>query len=188
MAPAKGRFAKSGTQTAKFVTARENCAGRIFVILPKRIITTMAKSGDKGKRGEREFCRELREWGFGAIRSAQVTGVKEHSESADIITSLDDYLRFEVKRGYEDTSVTSAQFEKWSRKALDETPDDKETVLAWRKNRQPWRIFIVTEIPFHWKMFISVDRFVNYLSTKIWLDDYSVPDPSSWKTTGTFGG
>lgn len=148
----------------------------------------MADSSSKGKRGERELCRELREAGFGAIRSAQVTGSKEHSHSADIITSLDPILRFEVKRGYEDVYITSKKFEEWRQKACEETPVHKLPVLAWRKNRQPW-VFFSLERGDHTraKMVVGVEGFVDMLSSKqVNIDKMLVKDPSTWKTTDTF--
>ena len=147
----------------------------------------MAKSGAKGKRGEREFCQKLREHGFGAIRSGQVAGVKNFDESADIITSLDDVLRFEIKRGYEDTYFTSKQFERWVNKAIKETPDHKTPVLAWRKNRQPWVIYTIQRHVPGFLVSKSVKNFVFVLSGEYNLQRFYVDDPETWKTTGTFG-
>jgi len=149
----------------------------------------MANSDSKGKRGERQLCRKLREHGFGAIRSAQVTGAKDHSHSADIITSLDPILRFEVKRGYEDTSITSKKFNDWRRKAVAETPTDKFPVLAWRKNRQPWVLFLLGRGEYcSARMYVGLEAFVDalYMIVAEPLPDYKVEDPSTWKTTDTF--
>lgn len=149
----------------------------------------MANSKNKGDRGERQLCRKLREHGFGAIRSAQVTGAKDHSHSADIITSLDPEIRFEVKRGYEDTSIASKKFDGWRKKAVGETPADKIPVLAWRKNRQPWVFFILARGE-HCRARINVglDAFVYAIPMMLAcpLANYEVEDPSSWKTTDTF--
>jgi len=149
----------------------------------------MANSDSKGKRGERQLCRKLREHGFGAIRSAQVTGAKDHSHSADIITSLDPEMRFEVKRGYEDTSIASKKFDQWRRKATEETPMDKYPVLAWRKNRQPWIFFILARgehCAAH--MNVGLESFFDRLPMMLpcRLSELKVEDPSTWKTTDTF--
>lgn len=147
----------------------------------------MAKSDSKGKRGERELCRELRQYGFGAIRSAQVTGTKDHSGSADIITSIET-VRFEVKRGYEDVSFTSAKFDRWLDKICEETDVEKRPILAWRKNRQPW-VFIDPSHGPGLQVLRSFDEFITHLN-KLYgsyaVDGFKVEDPSSWKTTDTF--
>jgi len=148
----------------------------------------MAKSDSKGKRGERQLCRKLREKGFGAIRSAQVTGTKDHSDSADIITSLDSEIRFEVKRGYEDTSITSKKFDQWRQKAVGETPRDKYPILAWRKNRQPWVFFLLGSGK-HCvaEMMVGIEAFVDEIDLHIGgTESYKVEDPSTWKTTADF--
>ena len=148
----------------------------------------MPNSDRKGKAGERELCRKLREHGFGAIRSAQVTGAKDHSHSADIITSLDPILRFEVKRGYEDTSITSKKFDQWRHKAVNETPRDKYPILAWRKNRQPW-VFFLLGANEHCvaEMMVGIEAFIVNIAIHIGgTEAYKVEDPSTWKTTDTF--
>jgi Holliday junction resolvase len=149
----------------------------------------MANSDRKGKAGERELCRKLREKGFGAIRSAQVTGAKDHSDSSDIITSLDREIRFEVKRGYEDASITSKKFDQWRLKAVNETPPEKYPVLAWRKNRQPWVFFVLARGEHcRARMMVGIDAFVDalYMMVSPRLSEYRVDDPSTWKTTDTF--
>jgi len=148
----------------------------------------MANSDRKGKEGERELCRKLREKGFGAIRSAQVTGAKDHSHSADIITSLDPIIRFEVKRGYEDVSIASKKFDQWRRKAVEETPSDKYPILAWSKNRQPCVFFILGSGE-HCvaEMIVGIDAFVDEIALHVGgTEPYKVDDPSTWKTTDTF--
>lgn len=148
----------------------------------------MANSDSKGKRGEREFCRKLREHGFGAIRSAQVTGTRKHSGSADVITSIDS-VRFEVKRGYEDVDITSKKFAEWIVKADEETPVEKLPVLAWRKNRQPWRFYLITA-GVGLDVTVGIEDFIEAMNEKFGsyaVKGYEVDDPSNWKTTGTFG-
>jgi len=148
----------------------------------------MPNSDRKGKAGERELCRKLREHGFGAIRSAQVTGAKDHSHSADIITSLDPIIRFEVKRGYEDASIASKKFDQWRQKAVEETPSDKYPILAWRKNRQPW-IFFLLGSGEHCvaEMMVGIEAFIAEIALHIGgTEAYKVEDPSTWKTTDTF--
>lgn len=147
----------------------------------------MANSDSKGKRGERELCRKLREEGFGAIRSAQVTGAKDHSGSADIITSID-MVRFEVKRGYEDVSITSQKFDDWCEKARKETPTEIRPILAWRKNRQPWVFFDFRSGP-GLRVLRGIHEFVVHLKKRFGsaaVDSFTVDDPSTWKTTDTF--
>jgi len=149
----------------------------------------MPQSADKGRRGERELCRKLRGLGFGATRSAQVAGFKNYDESADIITSIDP-VRFEVKRGYEDVSITSQQFEEWIEKAKKETPteDGVHPVLAWRKNRQPWVFFHAGgNAGLH--LLRGAEEFNEYLQQLLGaqaVEDYMVSEPGSWKTTDKF--
>ena len=109
----------------------------------------MPNSTRKGKRGERQFCRDMRELGFGAYRSAQHMGVSRLDGSADVITSIEP-IRFEIKNGYNDVSPWSAQFHKWIEKAKDETPEGKHWVIAWSPDRAislegDW--LIVYEVP-----------------------------------------
>lgn len=147
----------------------------------------MANSDSKGKRGERELCRKLRKLGFGAIRSAQVSGVRNYDDSADIITSID-AVRFEVKRGYEDVSITSKQFDDWLEKARAETPDDKLAILAWRKNRQPW-LFFDSFTALELRVLRDIGQFDLYLERlygSYAVDGWRVDDPSTWKTTDVF--
>jgi len=148
----------------------------------------MAQSAHKGRRGERELCRKLREHGFGAIRSAQVAGAKNYDESADIITSIDP-IRFEVKRGYEDVSITSDQFDEWRRKACMETHVNDYPVLAWRKNRQPWMFFFLSRGEYcKATMVVGVEGFVDsfFLILPKLPEEYEVDDPQSWRTTNKF--
>ena len=148
----------------------------------------MSQSSNKGKRGERELCRELRQYGFGAIRSAQVAGVKGCDDSADIITSIDP-VRFEVKRGYEGVGITSQKFDGWRRKLISETVKGEVPALAWRKNRQPWMFFLFGRGEFRRaELMIGLGAFIEGLASFFGGDisEYKVDDPQSWRTTGTF--
>ena len=148
----------------------------------------MPQSADKGRRGERELCRELRQYGLGAIRSAQVAGVKGYDDSADIITSIDP-VRFEVKRGYEGVGITSQKFDDWRCKLISETAKGEAPVLAWRKNRQPWMFFLFGRGKFRRaELMIGLGAFIDGLTSFFGgdIEDYKVEDPQSWRTTGTF--
>jgi len=102
----------------------------------------MTKSIAKGKKGERELCRRLREHGYGAIRSQQVAGLSRIDKSADILTSFP-HIRWEVKRTGHDTKLShESTIEPWIETARVETPEDQYWVVAWRPDHGQWRFFI----------------------------------------------
>jgi len=87
----------------------------------------MVNSKQKGKRGELEFCRYLKDKGYEARRGQQYKGT---SDSPDIISNLDS-LHFEVKR----TEKLSVY------KALEQAKQDcgdKIPVVVHRRNNKPW--------------------------------------------------
>jgi len=154
----------------------------------------MPKSGEKGKRGEREFCRFLRDNGFGAIRAEQNAGVRRDDDSADVITSLDEYVRWEVKRGYNDVKFWNAEFRGWCDKILAETPNQKTPVIAWRPDYADWYFLVpeenqvilyrnLTELVkgLDSRMFANMDTPYNSV-----LDQCRVADPEDWRSTGKF--
>lgn len=98
-------------------------------------------SREKGKRGEREFCRLLREHGYGAYRSAQHAGIAERDDSADVITSLEP-VRFEIKRGKNNHHLWHRAVQGWIDKAIDETPSTKRWCVGWRPDRAGWFFFL----------------------------------------------
>jgi Holliday junction resolvase len=157
----------------------------------------MPNSDQKGKRREREFCRMLRGKGYGAVRTAQVAGIKAIDDSADVKTSLDPIVRFEIKGGYNDVDVWHQQFKDWIEKMLDETPGNKVPTLAWRPDRGPWMFFMPTTLnaSVGAKGIIMVEGFDDFktelgrllgYSKDEPIERYEVDDPDNWETTGTF--
>lgn len=100
----------------------------------------------KEKRGELEFCHEMRDRGYGAYRSQQHAGVSRRDDSADVITSLADAVRFEVKRGYNDTRLWHKTLQAWINKIRDETPDGKLWCVAWRPDQSFWLFFLPSSV------------------------------------------
>ena len=87
-------------------------------------------SRDKGKRGEREAAKALKDLGITARRAQQYCGVAGDS---DLITDIDK-LHFEVKR--------VERFNLYS--ALEQADGDRKSgqvpVVLHRKNGKPWAI------------------------------------------------
>lgn len=96
-------------------------------------------ANQKGKAGEREACNLLKELGYEARRSQQYSGVRTDDTSADIITSVPG-VRFEIKRGYNDTDLHSKQMEEWIATAREETPENQSWAILRRKDYQQWSI------------------------------------------------
>jgi len=106
----------------------------------------MTNSIKKGKRGERELCRALREEGYGAIRSQQVAGISSLDKTADILTSIPG-VRIEVKRTTASTKLShSTTVEDWIETAEAETPDPQAWAVAWRPDHGDWRFFLTTSL------------------------------------------
>jgi Holliday junction resolvase len=88
-------------------------------------------SKQKGKRGELEFVKFLKQCGIEAQRSQQFCGA---NGDADVVTELDD-LHFEVKR----TETFSPH------KSLAQAQADcngKTPIVAHRRNRGEWCVFM----------------------------------------------
>lgn len=138
----------------------------------------MTDSREKGKRGEREFCHELNERGYGAYRSAQHAGIARRDDSADVITSIED-VRFEVKRGKNNVHIWHKEVRDWINKAKKETPEDKMWCIAWRPDRAGW-YFIVPSLWFDEDQFAVLTDLDMVLD---WLDPTGkgvVDNPNEW--------
>lgn len=131
---------------------------------------------EKGKRGEREFCRYLRKRGYGAIRSAQHSGTSAFNDSADVITSMQDRVRWEVKKGYNDVPFWTAEFREWIATARDETPDGQLWALAWTPDYVS-EFYFVLEGPKGG--FVIVQNF-DTVESALNVSNYKVEDPESW--------
>lgn len=102
----------------------------------------MSRQSRKQKEGELEFCHKLHDRGYGAYRSSQHAGVAERDDSADVITSLHRKVRFEIKRGYNDTRLWHQTIWKWIEKIREETPNGKVWCVAWRPDNSFWIFFL----------------------------------------------
>lgn len=92
----------------------------------------------KGAQGEREFAALLREYGFIAWRQGKQFFRGEGREHEDVEHDVPG-IHFEVKRTKEKLDIPAA-----FRQARAEKPD-KVPVVAWRGNRQPWRVIMDAE-------------------------------------------
>ena len=87
-------------------------------------------SREKGKRGEREFSKLLRDSGIPARRGQQFKGGEG---SPDIVSDLEGY-HFEVKR------VEKLNVENAMEQALAEKATGQKAVVAHRKNNKEWLV------------------------------------------------
>lgn len=97
-------------------------------------------SNAKGKRGERMACKLLKKFGWGARRSQQYSGVRTDATSADIITDLNEHIRFEVKYGKDNTDIYNKLCKDWIKQTKAETPEDKQWAILRKKTRQKWTL------------------------------------------------
>lgn len=92
----------------------------------------MVNSIAKGKRGEREFAKALRDLGFSARRSQQYAGT---GETADLITDIP-ATHFEVK------SVEKLNIYKAMEQAVRDSKELKIPVVAHKRSRSDWHITV----------------------------------------------
>ena len=92
-------------------------------------------SRDKGKRGELEFAKLLRDEGFTAARGQQYSG---GADSPDVVHNVPG-VHFEVKR-VERLNLKAAMDQ------ADNDADPKDIpVVAHRKNHEPWYVTMFAE-------------------------------------------
>jgi Holliday junction resolvase len=89
----------------------------------------------KGAQGEREFAALLVKHGYVARRHGKQFGAGDTREHADVDHNVPG-VHFEVKRTKEKLDIPAA-----FRQARTEKPD-KLPIVAWRGNRQPWRVIM----------------------------------------------
>lgn len=91
----------------------------------------MVNSRQKGKRGELEAAKWLREHGVEARRSQQYCGI---NSDADLSTSLDDKVHFEVKR------VQALNIDKALQQATSDKKPEQTPVVMHRRNGEKWKM------------------------------------------------
>lgn len=91
----------------------------------------MTNSREKGKRIERAFASLLTAEGFPATRGQQHKG---GPDSPDVNCPPLPWFHFEVKGGKQ------LRLKDFMEQAVDEAPDGSLPVVAWKEDRQPWRI------------------------------------------------
>jgi len=88
----------------------------------------MINSKLKGKVGELEFVKFLKDHGINARRGQQYKGTPD---SPDIISDLEN-IHWEVKR------TEHIQLYKYMKKAIEDASDIQIPVIAYRKNNEDW--------------------------------------------------
>ena len=105
----------------------------LYITVERQAGRKVTNSRAKGQRGERELCALLGErLGIDLARNLDQC----RSGGADI--ELPRYA-IEVKRGERFLS-------KWIDQAIEQSGSDRVPVLAWRQNRQPWRLIVLSDV------------------------------------------
>ncbi len=128
-------------------------------------------SKQKGASGEREFRDLLRAHGFEAARHGRNSFGPDGERTHEDVTHNIRGIHFEVKRR-ETMDVPS-----WFAQARAEAPA-KTPVIAWRSNRQPWRVILDAED------FLNLLEDAEYVPAKERAQP-SKPRPVSLSTPGT---
>ena len=134
------------------------------ILLPKK--KKGIKSGQKGKRVERDLVKVLTErFGLGFSRSVgsgnrwgQVSNLPKHAQdtfSGDLVCPEDFKWVFECKGGYNEIDLNGAfdggntELDAFLKQAEDESKRTGRTpMLCWRKDRKPWLAFMkTTDLP-----------------------------------------
>jgi hypothetical protein len=90
-------------------------------------------SRSKGIRGENEFCKWIAD--VLGLDEVPTRNLEQTRESGADILGVGPFV-FEVKR------CQNLELSKWWKQVNANTPDGKIAVVAFRKNRNPWRILI----------------------------------------------
>jgi Holliday junction resolvase len=93
----------------------------------------MINSKKKGKRGELELARKLREFGYDCRRGQQYSGI-----AGDDVVGLP-YIHIECKR-QERLNVYEA-----IRQAQRDAKEDEKPAVFWRRNREEWLVVMRLE-------------------------------------------
>lgn len=97
----------------------------------------MANSNRKGKRLERELASLLRNEGFGSARRGQQR--RGGPDSPDVLCEDLPRIHWESKGGKQ------LRLKDFMEQAADEAPEGSVPVVAWREDRQPWRVILNLE-------------------------------------------
>jgi Holliday junction resolvase len=87
-------------------------------------------SREKGKRGERELAKVLKEYGYDCRRTQQYAGGME--ESADVVGLP--YIHIECKR------VQALNLDDAMNQAIRDSKGKNMPTVFHRKNNQPWKV------------------------------------------------
>jgi len=90
-------------------------------------------SKKKGKRGELELARKLREYGYDTRRGQQYSGI-----GGDDVVGLDG-IHIECKR------VEKLNIYEAIRQAVRDAKVDEKPAVFWRKNREDWLVIMRLE-------------------------------------------
>ena len=92
-------------------------------------------SRNKGKRGELEVAKLLRDYGFDGRRTAQYCG--NTGEAADVVGLPGHHL--EIKR------CETIKLMDWIQQAERDAKHGEEPAVVFRKSQEPWRIVVSFE-------------------------------------------
>lgn len=94
-------------------------------------------SRQKGASGEREFIAELKEW-LGDMADGLKRNLEQTREGGHDIVGLGNWA-LEVKRY---AKASDGLIARWWEQAVEQAGNDRIPVLAYREDRQEWRIRI----------------------------------------------
>jgi Holliday junction resolvase len=102
----------------------------------------MTNSKQKGKRGERECCKFLNQFGFNYRRSQQYCGANSDSDIEPISAEswadiLHEKAHFEVKR-YKKISYNDLS--SFLKTQATEDAKNKEPIILYKQDRRQWRV------------------------------------------------
>lgn len=159
------------------------------------------KSGQKGKRKERELCKLLTKR-FGDIfsrsvgsgnRIRQVRHLPKHAQetfSGDVVCPENFKWVFECKGGYNDIDLNNAfdggitlidQFLEQAEKEGENT--QRKPILCWKKDRRPWVAFVHAHelVACTWWEFKYYMRYGDWIAVS--LEELLQKEDSFWRET-----
>lgn len=123
------------------------------------------KSRDKGGRGEREVYKLLQPivnecYSLFNMEPPlmQRNACQSRDGGYDIIGV--DWIAIEVKR------QETLHIETWWKQTVTQAGENKEPVLIYRKNHQPWQVIMYIYDSFQFRVTISIEDFLRYFKTK----------------------
>lgn len=92
---------------------------------------------NKGRRGEQEFCTDLRE-NLGDLGTFERNSMQSRMGGKDVLTNLP--YAFEVKR------AEKPAFNQWLVQASEQAAPNEVPVVVWRQNGKPWLLVLAVNL------------------------------------------